>query len=459
VFVPHDGSVSGMDGAVLIDGSVGDMTSGARLRAKNYVTDDGAKQFVNWFDRQRNEDCAFKLASDGLFHCLPLSADNSPLSYLDAQCTTPALFLPPATCRTPPAYSVPPSGPGCHATYQVYQAGSAMMPAPQNYYTRTNTGQCNMRPVGTGEVHALTQVDVSMFVAAELVRPSATGRLAGTYLLSEDGASERIGWYDSTTNGPCTAHESNDGTRRCVPEPGATLIPGGYFSDAMCTTLLAYGTDEDCYNGSAYVYESVVNGCDVRTKIDVRNDEFTSPKHMAAMMCVAATLPADGHTYAIGAEVPAATFAGLTTSNSGTGRLQKVVDVADDQVSMQVGGEWFDTMRSETCTFGLAGDGIIRCLPGAQAGNYFDDAGCDTGWLGYVGTTGCIQAVKYVHFLDGACPQGSHVYAHGATVTPSMVYVKAGAVCTQAAKPNGTFFLADPEIDPMMFKSATLMTE
>src|SRR5262249_45662184 len=134
---------------------------------------------VNWFDRQRNEDCAFKVANDGLLRCLPLHADNAPTSYSDPMCTTPVMYFLPARCSAPPPYSVVPySGNGCRGTYQVYQAQpQPISPTPANYYSKTVTGSCVQRAIGAAELFALSSVEPSAFVAGEIVRTSATGRL------------------------------------------------------------------------------------------------------------------------------------------------------------------------------------------------------------------------------------------------------------------------------------------
>ena len=102
------GDGSSGDGAALIDGQgiadavldaimnpVGDAkadtnVSGSRLKARNYVGSDGSKEWMGWHDIQRNEDCAFTTAADGMMRCLPFPYQATiNLYYTDAGCTQP----------------------------------------------------------------------------------------------------------------------------------------------------------------------------------------------------------------------------------------------------------------------------------------------------------------------------------------------------------------------------------
>lgn len=68
------------------DSKSGMHTSGARLKARVAVSDDGATQFLGWRDTEQNIDCAFMRASDGKLRCLPLTSGIGTL-FADSQCT------------------------------------------------------------------------------------------------------------------------------------------------------------------------------------------------------------------------------------------------------------------------------------------------------------------------------------------------------------------------------------
>jgi hypothetical protein len=80
--------------------------SGSRIKMKVLTSGDGAKLLQGFFDSQRNEDCAFQAASDGMTRCLPTSVAFAGSYFADANCTQAAGYYY-ANC-TPPAYiSVP----------------------------------------------------------------------------------------------------------------------------------------------------------------------------------------------------------------------------------------------------------------------------------------------------------------------------------------------------------------
>lgn len=62
--------------------------NGTRLKARYYVAADGARQFaLGWYDSERNENCAFQRASDGVMRCLPESTSAVTSYFLDSACT------------------------------------------------------------------------------------------------------------------------------------------------------------------------------------------------------------------------------------------------------------------------------------------------------------------------------------------------------------------------------------
>ncbi len=111
------------DGGPDIDGSVSDDAgadtpdpidihrSGTRLKVKVLNSSDGAKVFQAMHDTDRDEDCAFQLASDGTTRCLPTSIAHAGTYFANSSCTTPlaAVFV---GC-TAPAYVSVPVGSSC----------------------------------------------------------------------------------------------------------------------------------------------------------------------------------------------------------------------------------------------------------------------------------------------------------------------------------------------------------
>jgi hypothetical protein len=94
-----DGSGSGSG-----SGGLGVNQSGTRIKMKVLSSPDGAKVFQGSFDSQRNEDCSFQRAADGMMRCLPTSVAGDFGSYYgDAACSVPVALWQFASC-SPPTY-------------------------------------------------------------------------------------------------------------------------------------------------------------------------------------------------------------------------------------------------------------------------------------------------------------------------------------------------------------------
>ncbi|MEY4548401.1 MAG: hypothetical protein RL685_4596 [Pseudomonadota bacterium] len=79
--------------------------SGSRLKARWFVGDDAAREFVGWFDSELKTECAFSRGRDGLLRCLPTSG-ATPL-YTTSDCTGPLVYsVPVSSCDTHPAVGI-----------------------------------------------------------------------------------------------------------------------------------------------------------------------------------------------------------------------------------------------------------------------------------------------------------------------------------------------------------------
>jgi len=99
-----DEGTTGASGGMIAD-MVGDMmdpvpaadaapaTSGSRLRARYYVGEDGARQFIGWHDTKRDEDCMFQTAEDGKLRCMPSVGAYALTYFADEACTSQPLML------------------------------------------------------------------------------------------------------------------------------------------------------------------------------------------------------------------------------------------------------------------------------------------------------------------------------------------------------------------------------
>lgn len=84
---PDAGGAGGTGGDPIIRG-----VSGSRLRAVYKLGGDGSREFVTWYDLERDEDCAFtevRTTPLSTRRCLPMSGDlvvDDSGGYVDAQC-------------------------------------------------------------------------------------------------------------------------------------------------------------------------------------------------------------------------------------------------------------------------------------------------------------------------------------------------------------------------------------
>jgi hypothetical protein len=123
---------------------------------------------------------------------------------------------------------------------------------------------------------------------------------------------------------------------------------------------------------------------------------------------------------------------------------------------------FFDKSLGVSCSFQVAADGSLRCLPLASevaaAASYFTNATCTSELLtGY-----CLGSPTYgAHYDRGKCPGDvplkTHVLPVGAGVTPGQLYLDA-PTCTAALTPQGAAFypVVGAERPPTTFVGGTL---
>jgi hypothetical protein len=150
------------------DAEAAPATSGTRLRARYLTGEDGSRQFVGWRDMQRNEDCSFLRAEDGVTRCLPGYSFTSSY-FADAGCTQPLLVT--ATVATAcggvtpvvPKYAADITAAGCGVT-KLYAVGAAV--APAMIYIGSAATCTGSAPPATYAFYSTTPAPASGFIAA-----------------------------------------------------------------------------------------------------------------------------------------------------------------------------------------------------------------------------------------------------------------------------------------------------
>ena len=97
----------------------------------------------------------------------------------------------------------------------------------------------------------------------------------------------------------------------------------------------------------------------------------------------------------------------------GGGRLVPALVSSGASAALALG--WHDKERDADCTFTLASDGKLRCLPtGAEANVFFTDSECKSRSLvAVLGPVACAGAARFARVSSKTCPTTTRVYALG----------------------------------------------
>jgi hypothetical protein len=150
---------SGHDGPSIFDVLMNPVTnaeanlSGTRLKVNFISGVDGSQVITGMHDSQRNEDCAFTIAADGVLRCLP-SGSYSVGVYTDAGCAQPIVGVAKGCTAT---YAIVAAATSCGAQTHVYTLGPAFTGAKS--YALNDDGICVTYPA-TGITTFETTLDL-----------------------------------------------------------------------------------------------------------------------------------------------------------------------------------------------------------------------------------------------------------------------------------------------------------
>jgi hypothetical protein len=145
------------------DAQADQAVSGTRLKARWYVSADGAKQFLGWFDSQRQENCSFQVAADGKTRCLPTTVLTF-FYFYDPECKRPlAVSAPACPVRKYWADSLP-IGSTCSPLggTRVFESGAKIAPAAPVYQGGQTCSLLPQRPANL-DFYSLTETAASSF--------------------------------------------------------------------------------------------------------------------------------------------------------------------------------------------------------------------------------------------------------------------------------------------------------
>lgn len=118
---------------------------------------------------------------------------------------------------------------------------------------------------------------------------------------------------------------------------------------------------------------------------------------------------------------------------NGTRLRNKYIVASDGTITLGAG--LIDTQRGEDCSFSLAEDGVLRCLPGepniAITSVYYNNATCGGNPLAY--SPNCESPKKYVQQGPSNCGsinRGNRILTLSEIPPPATLYSKSGSTCT-----------------------------
>lgn len=131
-------------------------------------------------------------------------------------------------------------------------------------------------------------------------------RLKLRYYDGADGTKQFLGWRDSMRNEDCGFSKHADGTVRCMPAAQSTATY--YHSGSPCTAANLLGAVLKAAPAPSYISRSENNG----TRIFIAGAALTGQLYQNLGGCTPITTPETLDFYAVGAEVPAASFVQAT---------------------------------------------------------------------------------------------------------------------------------------------------
>ena len=458
------------------------VTSGTRLRAR-FVVAGEAREHVGFYDTVRKEECTFQsVPQDGAdrYRCLPAAIPyQTTVGFSDPACQNP-LAVPPA-CDAGAKYArETPYLNGGYGTCTF--SGGSIRPildaAPPRYVGAPNA--CALQPSGANTATGIavgSPMAWTDFVDAEATLIALDG-LSEKILAASDGARQHLGYRLTELDADCTFQTMADGVTRCVP---AGTNGQAFYKDASCTEG-SWLNDYSSMSGSScpgagdkgfwLARDPETAACSGIRAVHALSS-FTGDASDAYVRSQSGTGPATCEAvqssggYAGQGSTRRKIDADVTSSlpvrpriEAGSGRLVGALVTQDGTAALAHG--WHDVERDTDCSFALATDGKMRCLPtGAKATVFTLDAACKSAAKVAVGDgTPCRSThATFGRAPSKTCPAATRVYALGSVLhdLPYASFESPPGHCVGVAGVTNSFDAT--EADPTSFVEGVPVTE
>lgn len=363
--------------------------SGTRLRAR--VLDGGreAVVFQGFRDNELGVDCAYELAEDGVYRCIPSQRDSS-VYFMDSQCTQ-AVWNGRAVagqCQAPrneyAAQWLEPDG-TCREGHRtrLYRIGEALSSSPV-----FEQGPDGCRLVAAAScMRTLELVPPQKLVAARPEVQPLDASFSIRWAAWADGARNAVGLIDAVRQVECSVASVVDADH-CVPSSAAHLFLGGdddstLYTDAACS---GGGVFRDFARAPCAQAEVGVtwqrDACGVsHLTLHALQRELDVAYADTETGCAAVEQVAGDRFFALGPALGLDAFPLVAHARAGSGRLRASYLASARGLPLQLEGQFWDSELNRACEPSRLVDGTLRCVPSVttariEADGPFADPGC-----------------------------------------------------------------------------------
>lgn len=422
--------------------------SGSRIRTLYHETPAGQRHALGFFDSELEVECSVATYADGVPRCYP-SEHGGQLYFVDSTCTQAVVGFPGEAL--PYNRRIVGADDGCGDVAEYRQIGLPVVIDEGATVYRLSGNACN-----TATAPVLSFYQAGAVLAPEAFFPLTRSELPGDTRLTtrlysgEDGSvlcPPEAELFDRELATPCATGTAEGGSLRCLPPGTGTAT---FFSDSACTTLvtLAVGTTTCEAPPPGFVRTTVGDGCERGERVtDVGAMSEVSRYQMSVEECVPSVTPVDVAYFDLVGDLPPDTFVAVGEEVlAGTERLQRVVATTDDGFAMPT-SQWQDTRLGARCSFEMATDGVIRCLPlGRGISTVFSDDACTEPVRAVLGDP--CAAEPPTHAREGI--GGGRIRIFELAPEPATVYEVDGD-CVAVDPAVAPAYLLGPELAPTSF--------
>lgn len=429
--------------------------SGSRLQGVYYESPEGTRQFVEWFDSQKQQYCRFVQTPDRKYRCMPSNVDSSFSYFSDAACSKEIAYggsTQSICARQLLAFPDESSGPDPLFRRLRFRPVTGPGSMRADAYQKRND-VCEKVTISNGWYYPIgNDLVYDEFVEATLddgtgADAVGAGRIRTAHFAASDGATQRcvpttpfgestalsLRFYDTARKEVCAIGTAADGTRRCLPPSWLSNSVTGPFADPACTQPTYVNAGAAKYGTQRLPERSVGNECRAATRFYDRGAQVTTGTYVvdSAGKCVVNPFVEPAPLFARGAEVVADGFSDFTLMPAAAtaGRLRPYVSAADGD--NRFAGNYEDAQLNTMCRFGKTADNKLRCIPvspyGIQFVTRYTDSACQTAPISVgIRPSGCTRQEVRSIWRQGTCDG-----ARGNIVVPRSgpLYEKLGTTC------------------------------